>query len=888
MAACSACGRTYDLAHYASGYAFQCTCGQFLVLRGQELLPTDAASLPDSDAFVDEPDTAVARPTYTSSPKQTNLHTPVSPDEDSLAFAMGEVGDETLGADRQTHGYFFAEEIDTHTHESLSESTSITPSPYVAALQQAQSPHDLQVPQAAYTRHWGDPSHGAEPVYRHGSGGMMPTVSTSGGMMPTVPVPVQHARPKLEVFDQAVQAASVDLRDLPDYRDSEETSNEGTQAPLDLGEVVPVGTDGRAILAFFCALFFLGPLAIFSGFWSLRRIRRRAGLLNGRFLAWFSILLGVAQSAALGLLAAAWLFPSRSWPGVDLLLRVLGEPNKAKRSPYQEEEPTQSPRLDRALALRLLAHEWAFLKGQPLSRSLQHAYIYQEEGARYAFLHWHHPQKDERYRSLFVFSTQKRWYVALMGSGRPYEVRCKQSGPPRLTTETAAALIGCFWKMRGPFSHVSIHNMYVLQKGPASRAYAYWLLRKRPPQGQEQSWYVKSLFHRSQRGDWYLSRYAIRPQRGLLYAFSRAGGMVLTLDIAQDLLRAFYQEQDKAASYDALHLMKQEQEEAVMVWRRERETWLGKMRRANDEKWYLVQVKPLPRAFLEQSTKPTSALQEDDATGILQHYWRGQPSPPTIQSLQVHQEAQQPYARAYWFWTVIAKQKRRVSKEIRLFSSLFGQTQQGTWVLLDASLAGTWIVPKATEQVLPDVRFAQKDGPLMSEDTARFILRQFWKEDEHFAGIQIRDLYISQEPQSHTAIAHWSLERGGSPQGIRTSFLRSNQGVWFLGRYQLTGKGFSLEVAANEGPELSTQTAVSMLERQIKSEEPRKKRNVLSPFVYQEGKPPHAWVLWVLREGDQDQIMTSLFHRSTRGKWYLSALQSPFTPPLATSQGLPL
>ena len=128
MAACFACGRTYDLAHYASGYAFQCACGQFLVLRGQQLLPTDAASLPDSEAFVDEPDTAVARPAHTSSAKQTHPRAPTSPDEDSLASAIGEVGDETLGAERQTHGYFFPEDPDTHAHE-LSESTSITPSP---------------------------------------------------------------------------------------------------------------------------------------------------------------------------------------------------------------------------------------------------------------------------------------------------------------------------------------------------------------------------------------------------------------------------------------------------------------------------------------------------------------------------------------------------------------------------------------------------------------------------------------------------------------------------------------------------------------------------------------------------------------------------------------
>jgi hypothetical protein len=475
-----------------------------------------------------------------------------------------------------------------------------------------------------------------------------------------------------------------------------------------------------------------------------------------------------------------------------------------------------------------------------------------------------------------------------MAAEHPHEVRCKQPGPPRLTAELASSLIGCFWKVRGPFSHVSIHNLYVLQKGSKARAYAYWLLRKRPPQGQEQSWYVKSLFHRSQQGEWSLSRYAIRPQRGLLYAFSRAGGALMTLEIAQDLLRAFYQEQDKSASYGSLHLMKQDQEEAAVVWRRERESWLGKMRRANDDKWYLVQVKPLPRALLEQPSKPMLALQEDEAMGILQRYWRGSPSAPMIQSLQVHQEHQQPYARAYWFWPVIAKQKRRITKEIRLFSSLFAQTQQGVWVLLDASLAGTWTIPKATEQSVPDVRFAQKDGPLMSEDTARFILRQFWKEDENFAGIQIRDLYIHQEPQSHTAIAHWSLERGGVVQGVRTSFLRSNQGVWFLGRYQLTGKAFSLEVSVNEGAQLSTESAVSMLERMLKQTKDRKKRHVLSPFVYQEGKPLHAWVLWVLREGDQDQIMTSLFHRSTRGKWYLSSLQAPFVLASPLHQALPL
>ncbi|MCB9644516.1 MAG: DUF4190 domain-containing protein [Myxococcales bacterium] len=885
MAVCPVCARTYDLANYSSGYAFQCACGQFLTLRGTQLLPTDAHSLPNADAFQEEADTAVARPAHL--PVQESPYKMPLGNAHSQASAMASVDEETFDGHHHGYGgYFHPEDSDTHAFESSSESTSITPSPYLAAAMQPQEhghPDAIQVPQAAYARSWHEPQHEPQP---HGmpSGGMMPVLGASGGLMPAM-----QSQQSLQAFDEAVGAASIDLSEISDLHEPSDEPAEFTQSNIELGEIIPVGTDGRAILAFFCVLFFLGPLAILSGFWSLRRIRRRAGLLKGRFLAWFSIVVGFGQTAAIGLLVAAWVAPSRKWPGVDILLRALGEPVKARRTPYKGDEPTQSPQLEKELAFRLLAHEWNFLKGRPMSRLPQDFALYQEEKERHAFVHWRDPIKGKNHRSLFVFSSDDRWYLALMDVGRPFEVRCKQPGPPRLTAEIANQLISCFWKVRGRFSFVSSHSLYVHQRNASRQAYAYWLLRKKPPQRDERSWYVKSLFHRSLRGEWFLSRYAIRPQRGSMYAFAREGGVLLSRDVARELVQAFLREQDKGTQIDEFSLLKQLGEEASVVWRHERRAWLGQFRRANSGKWYLVHVKPLPRAMIEHPLRSSLTLQEEQAQSLLQRYWRGKPVSPVIRSLQVHQEATQAYARAFWFWPSIEKQKKRISRKIHVFSSLFAQNQKGNWLLLDASMTGDGVIPKATEQIVPDVRFAQRGGPLMTQENARFILRQFWKEDENFVGVQIHDLYIYQEPRSHTATAHWSFDRGGSAQSIRSSFLWSNQGNWFLSRYQMGGSGFSVDVSAEGGVKLSKKIAVEMIQEKLKKEQAeQKKRRVLSPFVFQEGNQAHAWVFWVLREDKEDKIMSSLLHRSSRGKWYLSALQAPFSLAKVRQEDLPL
>ena len=897
MVACPACGKAYNLSQYSDGYAFQCRCGAELFLGADRRLHLQE-ELPEASSLAEESDTAVARtqtptlpPAYASHPHPAyDYSAPIQGGEHTSIDDVDEDEDDLL--------------------TNATESTAVTQNPYTllsAEMEMSPAPLDgAASPSLSPQAHGASPSSlvpssipsayvpPPHPAMLYPSGGSMsvyeqnppaspyPPASPSYGSLNRSAAPSNPylSTPQHDPHEAPASFGEAPHGEMATIRSASSPISAPAQAssPVEHVDIQPLATDSRALTAFFSVLFFLGPLAVLLGIGALRRIRRQRGLLKGGVLAWFSIVTGLGQSAILLLLGAAWLFPSQSktWPGVPLLLTFLGEPTQAKRDPYPEGESTQEPRLTEELAHRLIAHEWRFLKGKAMQKAPRHLFVYQEEGARHAFVHWHNEETKQNHRSLFLFANRSLWYLGLLDAELPFEVRCKASDGERLQAATAERLIGCFWQLRGRFRQTSIHHLYIHQPPKSRSAHAYWLLRKNKGTPQEKSWYLRSLFHRSKQGEWYLSRYAERVPRGTLYAFSLPAPNILDKESTQKLLQTYVQQQGQPPPQE-VHITPTLHAQAHAYWQQQRKIWEGTFRYTNQGSWNLVAVREQPRAFLNETSTAQTKLTEEEAQRLLTQFGRTLPESPMIQALQVYQEPDQPYAYAHWSWPVIKRNKRRIDKETRLFISLFVRTNDQRWLLLDAMQGGSWRTTQSIDRDTPDGRFAKQGSVLMDADLARELLRQYWKEDESFAGSQIRDLYIYQEPKTHHALAHWSLDNAGSLKTMRTLFLRSQRGAWYLGRYALPTPSFTFDFSAKESPRLPLETANLLIKKALdKQEDASKKRlHILSPFVYQEPNQHKAWVLWVLREDQEDKLMTSLFHRSNQGIWYLSSLQTP-------------
>ncbi len=632
----------------------------------------------------------------------------------------------------------------------------------------------------------------------------------------------------------------------------------------DLG--LPKETESRAIVALFLIPFFIfGPLVLILGWQAQRRITRFPMMFKGKLLALFDILVGAVESLGVLLLTAMIFFPSQNIPFLSEIKSFLPPFLVAQSGDFFPAlDGQQKPFLKREQALALLQkYAKERLDGKLNIASL---YVYQEPQQHYAFAYWFDADKKKFHRSLFEFSTEKQWHLALLDKDRAYETRCSQEAAPLLTANVARQLIQKFWQIRGHFSHVRVAEIYTYQNPSKHRAFAYWKLVKQMPGQQPQTWLIKTLFHYSNSGRWYLAKYAIPINDDVIYQYAAKGEPTLTKTLALKLLKRYHEEKQEAFRPKILYVsQKRGSRIAYAHWQATPKSPSRRslFRYTNSKHWVLARLTVAHGGLLHFSRKGPEILTPEIAKELIQRYWkRKKHSIIFIRAYYIFQPNRGNVAYFRWY----SHQRRRIGSRKafrgRIYQSLFLRSNSGVWYLSRASTKARY-----------DVRFSTQNASL-NVAQAKEMIRRFWREDEQFAGARIVHLYLFKEKQHPNRVwAHWAMSRGSLITRMRTSFFLSNAKRWYLGSYN-NGRGFLYQYSKDYFGQLTKQIATEILKSYLKEKESSSTLSkILSLYVFQPAGCHKAYVRWVREKQNQYTHVHSLFHRSLDGRWYLSTFQ---------------
>lgn len=831
---CPTCGQAYDTTGYPENYKFACSCGTvidvtFLMQQADaastmQTRPPSAELAMSSSSWAEVPvegepgeSTAVSRV-----PEPPPGYEPEDPLDHTLAPPPG--------ADLD----LFVSHNDDYAAEG--ESTAVTRSPYHNAPN-PDIPPTLQEPISGVATSY-DPSRTAESY-----------------------APERTSAPPVS----DVVAPSWDA--LPDENDASYDEND---AAFD-GEKT---LEPRAVWAmFFAILIVTGPLAWLLGWRGRSHIRLAPGIIRGKGLATFAMLLGMLETFAMGGLLYVAITQPTIHPVVTNLGRILGtvKPQTtvdsfAKRS----QDPAQ---LAEPKAKKLVLDYWKHL--DPKRKvTLPGFYLYQKSNQAHAHGYWYDSRLKKTRQAIFIRSNRGHWHLAEVGIVYTEEARVSEAGSKQLSATMAKKLIQQFWILRGRFRRVHVHKLYVVQKPGSTTAVAYWALHKQLSSQSIKTWKIRSHFRYSSAGKWHLCQYASPVPEDEVHDYATTASRRLEAEPVKTLLKQYFKEELQKRFYSRTIAIYQEPKglEAWVYWQRGRKPPQRSLfRYANDQKWYLARMNVPPAIQLRLRTKGSKELTRDLMETLLKKYMRKSRKRVEIQHAMWLQKKPNS-ALVRWQLAGAPAQLGTQGAPTKPRQSRFTYAHDGQWYFTDLNYGNP-------EQVL----YHQKGPKQLVSSIAKTLIRRYWKDQSwrsdsrRFSGAKIQTLYIYQEPGTSHAHAHWVINNNDQLTAMRSSFVRSSEGQWYLTDYDL-GRGYLYKHHKLAEPTMTVKTVFAMLKAYWKAKDKDNKTTFRDVYVYQPKGSHKAYVHAVWSVGKKARPVYSLFHRSNQNRWYLSVAELPQPP----------
>lgn len=841
---CPVCGQVYDTTGYPENYRFACNCQHIIDVAAYRHAASQAQGVHSSPAQAG----------HTSSP-------PAS---------MGSHADSTMKTSPPA--------------ASLAYSASSWQQAGSRPDWQSQNPESMHPDLARPVVPQADASAYVDPLAEEGweEGAVGESTAVSRSPYHNAPVPsasvAQSQQPSASWEDEISYASP----GSPSWDDADDSSNSPLEEIHLPDEPPPERLEFRSLLALFLSIFFVfGPLVWLLGWVSRRQIRLAPSIFRGKSIATFAMFLGFVETVLLAGLIYFAIKNPLIHPAVTSVARVLGtlkieltEDTYARRKADPEE---LSLPLARQLLTRYVSMQRRNKNQIPPFLAL---YIHQNPGRSFAHAFWYDSLRQKTQRALFLRSNRGHWHLTQIETAYQEESRISSPGSQQLSTEQAKQLIQEFWKLRGRFTNVSIHALYVVQRAGTSTATAYWKLHKQVSSQSLRTWEVATLFRRSLQDRWHLCQYAVPVQDGEQHAYSVTAPAELTVDVAKTLLTKYLKE-EKQKSFSSRYLYVYQEPKSPQAWvywqpRWEKLPWRSLFRYATTQQWHLASEHVPPPVETRFRLKGSPVLTPSLAkTLVLSHLSKMKfASAPTLQHLYVYQASGSHQARVNWQISLAPPQAGMQAPTAHRYQSLFTYTHDGFWNLTEAQYA------RATE-----VLYYQRGDSVLEANVARQLIRQFWKDQSwksdlrRFSGAKIRDLYVYQDPQTTKAWAHWIIENNDQFTPLRSSFYRSHDGFWYLGEYDL-GRGYLLTPSAPAPPLLTAPLALQLLQQYWKQKDPDVETGLREVYVYQSPQSHRAYVHALVQQQQKVQSVLSLFHRSNQNRWHLSVIELPHPPTL--------
>lgn len=135
-----------------------------------------------------------------------------------------------------------------------------------------------------------------------------------------------------------------------------------------------------------------------------------------------------------------------------------------------------------------------------------------------------------------------------------------------------------------------------------------------------------------------------------------------------------------------------------------------------------------------------------------------------------------------------------------------------------------------------------------------------------------RSMYVYQVPQTRHAYIHWRSSK--KQQNLRTLLLYSQRKHWRIASED-TGKAYEVRASQAGKSQLSEKVARSLIRTFWKVRGKFTGTRITHLYVVQDKKQRYAYAYWKLTKQVRDAAIQqwkikSLYHRSAKGKWYLS------------------
>lgn len=494
---CPTCGQVYDTTGYPNHYQFVCNCGMVI----------DVAAYRQHTSMPPSPAMGVSAGSYSSSggshPDSTMRTSPPT-----MAAASGA---------EWTHG---SSHPDWHTNGS--------------------SPHDDHIdhtlaPRTSSSAHI-DPF--AEDIYPSDQEGESTAVTRSPyHQQPSVPpqetaYPPQRSAPPQEAVKPSSWEDAIDpaAQIPPSWDDMPSPSDQNLEDIHLPEEHPPERIEFRSLLALFFSLFLIfGPLVWLLGWASRRQIRLTPNVFRGKSMATFAMFLGLVQTCLLAALLYAAVTRPHIHPAVTSVANVLGILQVKLTEDTFAKKPVDADELSLSVARRELLHHTA-LSSKTSKPNFVSLYLYQEPNQSHAYAYWYDTLRRKTQRALFLRSNRGHWHLNQIEIAYQEESRVFGPGSRQLTTPQAKQLIQQFWKLRGRFTNVHIHQLYVVQRPGAKKATAYWKLHKQISAQSIKTWDIASHFRRSSENQWHLCQYASSTREGEQHQYAATAPPTLTPD----------------------------------------------------------------------------------------------------------------------------------------------------------------------------------------------------------------------------------------------------------------------------------------------------------------------------------------------------------------------
>ncbi len=657
------------------------------------------------------------------------------------------------------------------------------------------------------------------------------------------------------------------LADSPDLESVEESFDGEGERRLDLSLKLAL------ILSLFVVF---GPLVAFFALRGRGKAQREPDKFRGARWGTALFFIGILETfVILGLFIVSSGDPIG---GVRELLSGAGEGSWLSRKEVRHPEI-----LSASLAEEILKN-WDREGGEGGVGVYPGLYVYQK--GRWAYAHWYDEGQRVGMRALFLYSNSGRWHLIKRMEAFGEEARVFEPGGTVLKSELAKRLIRKFWKLRGGFSNVKIESLYVVQRRGEKRALAYWKLSKKLRDGSTKNWLIRSRFRRSNAGNWHLVRYAERIPSDEQLTFSISGkDDYLSKGGALKLLRSY------ASSFglrppdriEAIYITPNSYK-ALVFWKngKNKKVKTSLFRFSTDGNWYLSRFSiGLSPIFISPSGE-SDRLDRERAEEFLLRALRERNRLKRYKlELYVFQDNGD-ISRAWVRWSLrqlhLGRRKRgkkrskKRDRDLINRESLFLYSQEGHWILVKLRTSNRFLTG-----------FSKRGGSRLSSEIAKSIIRLYWREYEwqssfsRFSGAKIYKLYIYQEDNSRVAYAHWIISNNGLLTGVTSLFFYSNDGRWYLGKYDL-GRSYLIDFRERGEKVLKAELARKILEKYLKKKRLSSSSKIADVFCFQDGKSLYrAFVGWVTQREGRLELKFALFHRSNDGYWYLSDPKS--TPP---------